>query len=39
MNILLLNLLGTLVVIVIREPGQLSRRAAALRDWCSERNY
>jgi hypothetical protein len=38
MNILLLNVFGTLCVITVRQPGALSHRLAALRDWASQRN-
>ncbi len=38
MKILLLNLFGT-VFIVVEQPGPLSHRAAALRAWCSQRNF
>ena len=38
MNILLLNLFGTLFV-VFEQPGPLTRRLAALRGWASQRNF
>jgi hypothetical protein len=38
MNIVLLNLFGTLLVLLV-PPGQLSRRLAALRAWPSQRNF
>jgi hypothetical protein len=39
MKILLLNIFGTLLVVVAREPGPLSHRLFALRGWASRRNY
>ncbi len=38
MKIVLLNLFGTLLVVVV-PPGPLSRRLAALRAWPSQRNF
>ena len=38
MQILLLNIFGTLFVITVRQPGALSRRLAALRGWASQWN-
>jgi len=38
MRILLLNLFGTIVVLVER-PGPLSRRLTALRAWASHENF
>jgi len=38
MRILLLNLFGTIIVLVER-PGPLSRRLQALRAWASEENF
>jgi hypothetical protein len=39
MKILLLNYFGTLLVLVMRQPGPLSHRLAALRDWPARRNF
>jgi hypothetical protein len=39
MKILLVNILGTLLVIAVRQPGALSHRLAALRGWASQRNF
>jgi hypothetical protein len=38
MKILLLNIFGTLLVLVTREPGALSHRLFALRGWASQQN-
>jgi hypothetical protein len=38
MQILLLNLFGKIVV-VVAQPGCLSRRLGALRAWPSQRNF
>jgi hypothetical protein len=38
MKIFLINLFGNLFV-VVEQPGALTRRLAALQDWCSQRNF
>jgi hypothetical protein len=36
-KILLINVLGSILVVVAHEPGPLSRRLAALRTWPSRK--
>jgi hypothetical protein len=38
MKILLLSVFGTILLVIIRQPGALSHRLAALRTWPSARN-
>ena len=38
MKIILISYFGSLVMLVINQPGELSRRLTALRGWPSHKN-
>ncbi|HZQ11960.1 MAG TPA: hypothetical protein VFB31_04040 [Pseudolabrys sp.] len=38
MTIVLISLFGSLLVVVVRGPGPLTRRLAALRGWPAQKN-